>query len=205
MNRKFTEEDHEIDYELKTQELENVLGEMHNIVGHALIPFDVGGAVDMYYFNNHIPGTCFATMELLDPDGNGVLPNEFGTFELIAFTKYNYVDDTEDENTSNPFNLIERKICGIFTSIGFYAKETILRPGDTCEIPNSEGEENTCLILDFYKEFLVGMRKHHLLLCMQLFRSEMEFAMKNGSEKLFTKLKKHDYYPYSDLDRIAVI
>ena len=93
----FTQEEYNIDYELKVQGLENVLGKMHNMVGHAIIPFGVGGSVDMYYFLNHIQGTSFATMELLDPEGNGPKPNRIGTYELVAFTKqpYNKSNDTK--------------------------------------------------------------------------------------------------------------
>ncbi|CAM4245243.1 hypothetical protein [Zobellia nedashkovskayae] len=76
IEKDFTEEEHERDYELKSKGLENVLGKMQNLVGHAIIPFAVGGAVDMYYYPNHIKGTGFATMELLDPDGNG--PKKIG-------------------------------------------------------------------------------------------------------------------------------
>lgn len=115
----FTEQEYELDYELKSQGLENVLGKMHALVGHAIIPFAVGGAVDMYYFPNHIKGTGFATMELLEPDGTGPLPNRIGTYELVAFTKNDY---NNSEDTKTPFNLIERKICGIFTKIGFFFK-----------------------------------------------------------------------------------
>jgi len=43
-----------------------------------------------------------------------------------------------------------------------------------------------------------------LLLCLQVFRSEMEFARENGSEELFKKLKQAGHYPYSDLDRQPV-
>jgi hypothetical protein len=44
--KEFSEEYYELDYERKLQGLENVLGKMHNLVGHAIIPFSVGGAVD---------------------------------------------------------------------------------------------------------------------------------------------------------------
>lgn len=94
---------------------------MHNLVGHAIIPFSVGGAVDMYYYPNHIMGTGFATMEILEPDGSGPVPNRLGTYELVAFTKHPF-DNSNDKNS--PFNLIERKICGIFTTIGFYSRES---------------------------------------------------------------------------------
>lgn len=175
---------------------------MHDLVGHAIIPFSIGGAVDMYYFPNHIKGTGFATMELLEPDGTGPLPNNLGTYELVAFTKH---DINSDENVQTPFNLIERKVCGIVTTLGFYSKEAVLKPNDTCEVPNGENEQNTCLVFDLYKpenkEFKVGNRTHHLLLCIQIFRSEMEFARANGSEELLRKLKEAGHYPYSDLDR----
>jgi SepF-like predicted cell division protein (DUF552 family) len=48
--RKFSEEEYEKDYESKSKGLEHVLGETYVIVRHAIIPFAIGGAVDMYYF-----------------------------------------------------------------------------------------------------------------------------------------------------------
>jgi len=178
---------------------------MHGLVRHAIIPFSVGGAVDMYYFPNHISGTGFVTMELLEPDGSGPLPNRLGTYELVAFTKHNYNDDGE---TETPFNKIERNVCGFFTTIGFFSRQAILNPNETCEVPNGEGEENSCLVFDLYepegKKFKIGERQHHLLLCIQVFRSEMEFSRANGSEELFKLLKSAGHYPYSDLDREPV-
>jgi hypothetical protein len=201
----FTEEQYENDYEHKKQGLEVVLGEMYRIVGHAIIPFSVGGAVDMYYFTKHIPGTGFATMELLDPNGNGPKPNRLGTYELVAFTKETY---NESDNSDAAFNTIERHICGIFTTIGFYSSQAVLNPNETCEIPTNEGE-NKCIIFDDYKpdgrEFYVNSRKHHLLLCLEVFRSELEYARKNGSIQLLQLLKQAGHYPYSDLNRTPVV
>ena len=202
----FTQEEWDNDYELKMKGLEYVLGKSHNMVGHAIIPFEIGGAVDMYYFPNGIKGTGFATMELLKPDGTGPIPNELGTYELVAFTKLDYIQDREE---TNPFNLIERHICGMLTGIGFYSFDAKLNPLDTCEMPQKEGEPNLCLIFDEYKpdgkEFKIGDRKHGLLLIMEVHREEMEFAMENGTSKLIEKLKAKGYYPYSDLDRESVI
>src|SRR4051812_17119351 len=110
---KFSEEENNKDYELKSKGLENVLGEMYGLVGHAIIPFSIGGAVDMYYFPNHIKGTGFATMEVLEPDGTGPLPNRLGTYEFVAFTKH---DISKERETPTPFNLIERRMCGVFTT-----------------------------------------------------------------------------------------
>jgi hypothetical protein len=145
-------------------------------------------------------------MELLKPDGTGPIPSRIGTYELVAFTKLDYVQDTAE---TTPFNLIERRICGILTGIGFYSFEAKLEPLETCEMPRSEGETNLCLIFDEYKpdgkEFRIGNRKHGLLLIMEVHRNEMEFAMNNGTGKLIEKLKEKGYYPYSDLDRESVI
>jgi len=192
-------------YDEKEKGLELVLGKMHNIVGHAIVPFAVGGSVDMYYFLNHIQGTGFATMELLGLDGTDQKPNRLGNYEFVAFTKHAY---NENKESKNDFNVIERHICGILTAIGNYSFDAVLNPGDTCEIP-VEGKQNLCIIFDNYKpdnkEFWVGDKKHHLLLCMEIFKNEMEFARKDGSEKLFKLLKEKDYYPYSDLDRNSVI
>ncbi len=202
--QEFSQEQYDRDYEEKAKGLEDVLGKMHGLVGHAIIPFSVGGAVDMYYFPSHIPGTGFATMELLDPDGNGPRPNRLGTYELVAFTKEPY---NESQETQTAFNLIERRICGFFTTIGNFSSGAVLNPNETCEVPR-EGEENRCLVFDNYqpgnKEFWVGDRKHHLLLCLEIFRSEMEFARENGSPELFKLLKQKGFYPYSDLDREKV-
>lgn len=200
----FSQEEFDKDYEEKEKGLEAVLGKPYGMVGHAIIPFAVGGAVDMYYFPNHIQGTGFATMELLDPDGNGPKPNRLGTYELVAFTK-----EPINEHEENPtaFNLIERRVCGFFTTIGNYSFQAVLNPNETCEVPSDE-DENRCLVFDNYqpdnKEFKIGDRKHHLLLCLEVFRSEMEFARKKGTPELLNLLKQKGFYPYSDLDREPV-
>jgi hypothetical protein len=206
IKKEFTQEECDTDYELKMAALESVLGKSHNLVGHAIIPFEIGGAVDMYYFPNGIKGTGFATMELIQPDGTGPIPNKLGTYELVAFTKLDY---NKDATETLPFNLIERRICGIFTTIGNYSSQAKLEPLETCEVPQGEGEPNTCIFFDNYnpdgKKFKIGNRNHGLLLIMEVFRDEMEYAMENGTAKLIAKLKEKGYYPYSDLDRKSVV
>jgi len=208
-DKKFSDEEYELHYEVKKEALEKVLGPMHDLVGHAIIPFQVGGAVDMYYFPQALPGTGFATMELIEPDGSGPRPNRAGTYELLAFTQHNFTPVDTESDQSSPFNLIERHICGIFTSIGNYSYHATLKPLDTCEIPGDEGQENNCLIFDEFRkdgiEFRINGKKHCLLLCIEIFRSEMEYARKNGGQTLLTKLKNNGFYPYSDLDRKPVV
>jgi len=211
--RKFSDEEYERDYEAKKAVLERILGPMHELVGHALIPFEIGGSVDMYYFPNAIAGTAFVTMELIEPDGSGPKPNRIGTYELIAFTKHDMAKMAKTRISSNeaeqsPFDKIELRFCGILTIVGRYSHEAVLNPGDTCEVPWGKGESNVCLIFDEYKkegvDFEMDGRKHCLLLCIEVFRSEMEYAMKNSSNDVLKKLKEKGYYPYSDLDREPV-
>ncbi|MBN9380346.1 MAG: suppressor of fused domain protein [Chitinophagaceae bacterium] len=191
---------------LKMEGLERVLGPSHDMVGHALIPFDIGGAVDMYYFPNGIAGTGFATMELIKPDGTGPIPNSLGTYEFVAFTRHEYVQDAPE---TAPFTLMQSRLCGIFTTMGNYSFEAKLKPGDTCEVPGSEDEPNMFVILDEYRpdnlEFRIGDNKHGLLLIMEVFREEMEYARENGSAALFARLKEKGRYPYSDMDRASVL
>ena len=125
ITKDFTEEEFEKHYKLKSKGLESVLGKSDSLVGHAIIPFEVGGAVDMYYYSSGIPGTGFATMELIQPDGSGPIPNRTGTYEFVAFTRLDYVHDT---TATNQFNLIERRTCSTFTAIGNYAFENKLEP-----------------------------------------------------------------------------
>lgn len=208
MKKEFSEAEFTRYSEAKEKALEKVLGPMHNIVGHAIIPFQVGGAVDMYYFPNGIAGTGFATMELIEPDGTGPKPNRIGTFELAAFTKLKMPPQDAKRDDQDPFNKIERRMCGILTVVGRYSYDAVLNPGETCEVPSKEGDPTHCLIFDEYQPnglpFQIEGKKHCLLLCMEIFRSEMEYAMKNGSVPVLRKLKEKGHYPYSDLDREPV-
>ena len=183
---------------------------MHDLVGHAIVPFGLdGGAVDMYYFPNGIPGTGFATMELIKPDGSGPKKNRIGTYELVTFTKLEMPGSQGDMGKAERFQKIERRMCRIMTGIGWYAHEAVLNPGETCEMPVYEAEPSVYLIFDEYRkdgvQFEFEGRRHCLLLCIEVFRSEMEHAMREGSEVVLKKLKDAGHYPYSDMDREPVL
>jgi hypothetical protein len=55
-----------------------------------------------------------------------------------------------------------------------------------------------CLIFDAY-EFDGQLAVFGLLVIIEIYRSEMDYAREHGGEKLLAKLKKADYYPYSDM------
>lgn len=54
----------EISYEKKSEFMSTVLGPEHDMVMHAIIPYDVGGTLDLYYFTNFFNGTAIASKEL---------------------------------------------------------------------------------------------------------------------------------------------
>jgi len=200
------DESHEI-YDIKAAALERVLGPMADTVLHAPIPFEIGGSMDMYVFPNGIAGTGFATMELIQPDGTGPQPNRIGTYELVAFTKLvwnqGWTGAAED-----PFNEFLYRTSRIFDSTGRYSYQAVLNPGETCDVPLDDADASACLILDDYapdgRSFEIDGRKHCLLLCMEVFRSEMEYAWKHGTKVVLQKLQDAGHYPYGDLDREPV-
>jgi hypothetical protein len=195
--------------ELKQKALEEALGPMYNLVGHAILAFEAGGSVDMYYFPDVLPGTAFVTQELISLDGTSPKPSRLGTYELIAFTRHPIPPHQAGEPMpEGPFNDIERRFCGIFTTLGRYAEEAVINPLETGEVPRGKGRDNAYLVLDEFKpprrQFVIHGRRHGLLLCIEIHRTEMDFARANGVPSLLTRLKRAGHYPYSDLDRAAV-
>jgi hypothetical protein len=202
----FTEEQEEAYYELKKQGLEKLLGPMHEMVYHALIPFQIGGGLDLYPFTQCVPGTVFASMELIGPDGKGPKPNRIGTYEVMACTRHPMpVKGTE----SKEFEAIKGRIYGIMTTMGFYSQQAVLQPNETAEIPGDNNNPSCCMIFDNFnphgQAFCIGEKTHGLLLCMEVHRSEMEYARQNGGANLIEKLKTAGVYPYSDMDRPPVV
>jgi len=214
--QEFSEERWNQYYEAKKNALEKILGPMDEVVGHAVIPFAVGGAVDMYYFSSHIAGTVFATMELINPDGKGPKPNRMGTYELVACTRLKRpaVESprpmaTNEESELPPFVKQERRICGILTSIGSYSFHAVLQSGETCEVPRDEEDERICMVFDEFDTkgipFEIEGQEYGLLLCIEVHPSELNYARQLGSEAVIARLKEAGVYPYSDLDREPVV
>ena len=192
-------------YEAKYAALEKVLGNSTDLVGHAIIPFDIGGNLDVYYYTETIAGTVFASMELIQPNIQEPIPNRLGTYELIMCTKLDF-DPGPDQ--FSPFAKMQQRCNSIMTAIGKYSFEARLEPSETCELPYTD-EPNRYLIFDHFdpkgQPFIIDNREHGLLLIIELFESEMRFAMENGSSSLFEKLVAVGAYPYSDLDRDPVV
>jgi hypothetical protein len=192
-------------YDRKSSLMEQMLGKEYDRVMHAIIPYAIGGGLDLYYYPNGIPGTAVATKELTDAPGEGSSNAVFQCYELVMFTKHP-VDLAAASDETTPFGRVHMSINAILNAIAPYSEQATLNPNETCEFPaEMERLGGRCLIFDGYPSYPQDEpAEFGLLALIEVFRSEIEFARKNGGAILLERLKEAGYYPYSDLDREPV-
>ncbi len=192
-------------YEHKSKLMEGILGREHDVVMHAIIPYAVGGSLDLYYFPHGVPGTAIATKELSELPNQGSSNRDFSCYELAMFTRHALnLDEAKDERS--PFGGAHSKINAILNRIARYSESAVLNPNETCEFPaDMETLGGKCLIFDAYGSRTdESVRCFGILAVIEVFRSEMDFARSNGGAELISRLKASGHYPYSDLDREPV-
>jgi len=190
-------------YDEKSQLMESILGIEHDMVMHALIPYEIGGSLDLYYFPRGIKGTAIATKELAHACRESSSNNTFTKYELVMFTSENLnLDNANDTNTA--FGSAHQNICSILNPIANYSEQATLDLNETCEFPTDmEDIGGKCLIFSNYGK-IQNKQGFGLLLIIEIFHSEMKYAMDFGGSKLITLLKESNIYPYSDLNRDPV-
>jgi Suppressor of fused protein (SUFU) len=190
-------------YDRKTSLMVEALGEEYDTVMHAIVPYVIGGGLDLYYFPNGIAGTAIATKELCEIPGEGSSNDVFISYELVMFTRHELSADDVD-NESTPFGRAHGNINAILNCIAPYSAQATLNPNETCEFPaEMETVGGKCLIFDAYGAEL-EQSEFGLLAIIEIHRSEMNYAREHGGRMLIDKLKKAGHYPYSDLERPAV-
>jgi hypothetical protein len=138
----------------------NVLGRPDDVVGHAAVPFgmgaDLGGAADIVYFRDHVPGIVAATSELIGNEDQ--IESSLGNYELLICQR----NDIEWGA-----NLISRLAC--------YTLDVPLQPGETMDIGSAVPAGSTIAALLFceYAEFRVRDRRAGLLLCIGITQAEL--------------------------------
>jgi hypothetical protein len=190
----------------KAKLMEESLGKEFHLVMHAMIPFAVGGALDLYYYPNRPKGTGIATRELSELPGQGSSNDVFSNYELVMFTRHPIdLDAAKDEKT--PFGRAHRNISAILNSIARYSSEAKLNPRETCEFPEDMARVGgKCLIFDAYSQHEDDQYgTFGLLAIIEIFRSEMDFSRNHGGMALLSRLKNKGFYPFSDLDRLPVV
>lgn len=192
-------------YDHKCRLLEKSLGKAHDTVMHSIIAYPVGG-LDLYYYPNAVPGTAIATLELSEMPNEGSSNDDFRSYELVMFTKYE-LDLDAVRDSDSPFGKAHRNISRILNPIARYSSEATLNPRETCEFPaEMEKVGGKCLIFDGYARHSDDVADNFgLLAIIEVFRREMNFARKRGGVKLIDRLKERGHYPYSDLDRDPVV
>ena len=192
-------------YDHKSALMEGFLGKEHNMVMHAIIPYAVGGGLDLYYYPHGIEGTGIATKELSDLPDQGSANRLFSCYEMAMFTRHPVnLDHAKDPST--PFGKAHSNINRILNFVAPYSAQATLNGGETCEFPaDMEHVGGKCLIFDHYGHHSDDLvTSFGVLAIMEVFRSEMGFAREHGAGELIARLKAAGHYPYSDLDRAPV-
>ncbi|QVL31301.1 suppressor of fused domain protein [Telmatocola sphagniphila] len=203
-NKEQTESEWHEWYDQKSRLMEASLGREHDMVLHSMIPYSVGGGLDLYYFPNGIPGTAVATKELCEAPNEGPSNKVLGCYELVMFTRHAIdLDGGED----SPFGKANQNINAILNPMARYAEQAELNANETCEFPEDfEDIAGKCLVFDVYASHTdETVENFGLLAIIEVFRSEMEFAREKGGSVLIELLKQNGHYPYSDLDREPVV
>jgi hypothetical protein len=175
------------------------------MVMHAIIPYCVGGSLDLYYYPHSLPGTAIATKELSEFPDQGSSNRVFSCYELAMFTRHTLnLDHAKDQST--PFGKAHSNINRLLNYIAQYSASATLNPNETCEFPaDMELVGGKCLIFDAYG--LPNTSKERgfgILAVIEVHRSEMDFARSSGGSDLIERLKAAGHYPYSDLERDPV-
>lgn len=186
----------------KQAALERVLGPMDDMVLHAIIPFFMGGGLDLYTFSKCIPGAVFATQELITRDKkNRTKKGKAGHFELVACLPPTSKGQQDEEGVS--------LINSILNPVAMYASMAAISPGETAEIPGEDDESTQPLLFDSFNPngvpFEFNNEQFSLLLCMPITQAELAFARREGSAPLLARLRAAGAYPYADIKRQSVV
>jgi len=193
-------------HDQKTALMVERLGAEHDMVMHAMIPYAVGGGLDLYYFPNGVKGVGIATKELSENPEEGSSNDVFELYELVMFTRHEInLDDAKNDHT--PFGKAHSNINSVLNVIAQYSAQATLNPNETCEFPEEmDNVGGKCFIFDAYPSESAADESglFGVLAIIEIFRSEMDYARENGGGQLIQMLKDAGHYPYSDLDREPV-
>lgn len=175
------EDDWEEVWDARADALASVLGEAHDNVFHAPHPFVLGGNADVMAFHQHLNGVVYVTAELTGkPDAR------YADYELMICHR--------TPHDWGP-NVISR--------LAPYTQQAYIGAGESMDIDSATPPESKikAFVFDTYATFKLFGEENELRLCIGITKPELQFKMKHGSEKLLALLKRHNAYPFTDLDR----
>ena len=188
-------------FDRKSALMEKVLGKEHSMVMHAFVPYAIGGNLALFYFPNGIPGTAIVTKELCELPNQGPSNALFSSYEFVMFTKHP-LSLVDAKNGATTFGRAHLNIDAILNVMARYSQTAKLNPFETAEFPaGMEAVGGKC-----YARFSDDLAKNFgLLAIIEVFRSEMEHAIKHGGQSLVKLLEEKGFFPYSDLNREAAV
>jgi hypothetical protein len=168
--------------------MEAVLGKSDDMVGHATIPFQIGGAADIVYFHKHMKGIVSVTAELIGCDEQ--IKNRLGNYELMICQRQK--DDWGDS---------------LISQLAQYTLEAKLEPGETMDIGSAVPDGATITALLFFKYATSRVRgcKCGLLLCLGITADELAAAHAGRRDAVEQALVESGVYPFTDLSRKSVL
>ncbi len=190
-------------YDKKTALMETALGKEHDHVIHAIISYEIGGALHGYLYPNGIKGTGLATKQLARLGGEGSSNGLYDVYEFVMFTSADITTEKYEitDNKDDPHYLMRSAL----NAIAPYSEEAVLNPFETLGFPDDwEDMAGRNFIFHGYKSDLFS-QDFGIMLVMEIFDSELKFKESNGGDALIEKLIEAGVYPYSDMDREPVV
>jgi len=192
--------------EFKDRRIAAALGPDHDTVLHAILSYEVGGALHTYFYRRGIPGTGIATKQLARLGETSPKNFVFEKYELVMFTRDDIVPGAVGEAVTPDAGTKLGFMRATLNAVARYAEEAELNPGETLEFPSDFDPPlaGRCYLLDAYQPDKQGP-DFGLMLVMELFRDELDIARSGGKADLLTALRASGAYPYSDLDQRASV
>jgi hypothetical protein len=187
-----TDSDESPDWETaRRAAIEAVLGKADDVVGHSPVPLDfgadIGGAADVIYFRNHLPGVVSVTDDLIGRDNQK--QTSLGNYELMICER----DDAEWGSS-------------VISKLAAYTFQARLEPGQTMDIRRGvpEGSSVEAVLFQEYARFEVLGRPCGLLLLIGITGPELAACRRGRRREVEAALQAANISPYTDLRRPSV-
>lgn len=173
------------------EKLKGILGEPHDTVLHALVPFDFGwdngGAADVYLYKKHIDGVVYITGDLI---GKEQQESDAGNYELMICHRIDTKWGPE-----------------LISNLAYYTLDASINSGETMDLGGNfvlKDSKITAVIFDKYSDFQLYGVKYGLMLIIGITKDELAWKNKNDGTALIEKLKQHKVYPFTDINRESI-
>lgn len=174
-------------------QLQTLFGKPDDVVGHAVVPFSMGpkhgGAADLVYFSNHIPGRLSVTAELIGcPEQKR---NQLGNYELAIAHR-----DPKEEWGAN-----------LICRLAYYTLDAVVQPGETMCLDAfaPQGSAINALLFCDYGWFTLRGQSCGVLLCLGITEPERLACVEGKAAQVVKLLQDKGVYPYTDLTRKSVL